>query len=90
MAKATVNSWDRPRTPGASTGGDAAALATGMTSLGIGNAGLGSLRRPVQCCGVGTLKPTLGRIPDATTAGPVVAAIGIQLTAVVGPWRAAS
>jgi amidase len=82
---ATVNPWDRSRTPGASSGGDAAALATGMTALGIGSDGLGSLRWPAQCCGVSTLKPTLGRIPDATTAGPDLAAIGIQLTAVVGP-----
>lgn len=82
---ATVNPWDRSRTPGASSGGDAAALATGMTPLGIGSDGLGSLRWPAQCCGVSTLKPTLGRIPDATTAGPDVAAIGIQLTTVVGP-----
>jgi amidase len=82
---ATMNPWDRSRTPGASSGGDAAALATGMTALGIGSDGLGSLRWPAQCCGVSTLKPTLGRIPDATTAGPDLAAIGIQLTAVVGP-----
>ncbi len=82
---ATMNPWDRSRTPGASSGGDAAALATGMTPLGIGSDGLGSLRWPAQCCGVTTLKPTLGRIPNATSAGPDLAAIGIQLTAVVGP-----
>jgi amidase len=82
---ATMNPWDRSRTPGASSGGDAAALATGMTALGIGSDGLGSLRWPAQCCGVSTLKPTLGRIPDATTAGPDLAPIGVQLTAVVGP-----
>src|SRR5581483_1516898 len=49
---ATVNPWDRSRTPGASSGGEAAALATGMTPLGLGNDGLGSLRFPAQCCGV--------------------------------------
>jgi amidase len=41
---ATVNPWDRSRTPGASSGGEAAALATGMSPLGLGNDGLGSLR----------------------------------------------
>jgi amidase len=41
---ATVNPWDRSRTPGASSGGEAAALATGMTPLGLGNDTLGSLR----------------------------------------------
>jgi amidase len=82
---ATLNPWDRSRTPGASSGGEAAALATGMSPLGIGNDGLGSLRWPAQCCGVSTLKPTLGRIPDASTAGPEFAAIGPKLTAVIGP-----
>ena len=82
---ATVNPWDRSRTPGASSGGEAVALATGMSPLGLGNDGLGSLRWPAQCCGVSTLKPTLGRIPDATTAGPVDWPISVQLTTVQGP-----
>ena len=81
----TVNPWDRSRTPGASSGGEAAAIATGMSPLGLGNDGLGSLRWPAQCCGVSALKPTLGRIPDATSAGPAEVAIGVQLTAVQGP-----
>jgi amidase len=82
---ATVNPWDRSRTPGASSGGEAAALATGMTPLGLGNDGLGSLRWPAQCCGISVLKATLGRIPHATTIEPVDAPIGVQLTAVEGP-----
>jgi len=68
---ATVNPWDRSRTPGASSGGEAVALATGMSPLGLGNDGLGSLRWPAQCCGICALKPTLGRIPYATTIEPV-------------------
>src|SRR6266511_3544676 len=82
---ATVIPWDRSRTPGASSGGEAAALATGMTPLGLGNDGLGSLRWPAQCCGISVLKPTQGRIPHATTVEPVDAPIGVQLTAVEGP-----
>jgi amidase len=82
---ATVNPWDRSRTAGASSAGVAAALATGMSPLGLGNDGLGSLRHPAQCCGIAALKPTLGRIPDATTAGPGDWPIGVQLTAVQGP-----
>jgi amidase len=81
---ATKNPWDRSRTPGGSSGGEAAALATGMTPLGLGNDGLGSLRWPAQCCGVSALKPTLGRIPTATSP-PFDFPIGVQLTAVEGP-----
>ncbi len=82
---ATVNPWDRTRTPGASSAGEAAAIATGMSPLGLGSDGLGSLRHPAQCCGIAALKPTLGRIPHATTSGPDFAAIGMQLTGVYGP-----
>jgi amidase len=82
----TINPWDRSRTAGASSAGEAAALATGMSPLGLGNDGLGSLRHPAQCCGVSVLKPTLGRVPDATSAaGPEVGAIGAQLVTVNGP-----
>jgi amidase len=56
-----------------------------MTPLGLGNDGLGSLRWPAQCCGICVLKPTLGRIPDATTSGPAEQPIGFQLTGVQGP-----
>jgi amidase len=82
----TLNPWDRSRTPGASSAGEAAAIATGMSPLGLGSDGLGSLRHPAQCCGVSVLKPTLGRIPQASSVGPgEMTPIGIQLTSVVGP-----
>lgn len=82
---ATINPWDRTRTPGASSAGEAAAIATGMSPMGLGSDGLGSLRHPAQCCGIAALKPTLGRIPHATTIEPEYAAIGIQPTGVYGP-----
>jgi amidase len=82
---ATVNPWDRTRTPGASSAGEAAAIATGMSPLGLGSDGLGSLRHPAQCCGVAALKPTLGRVPQASAIEPEYAPIGVQLTAVTGP-----
>jgi amidase len=83
---ATVNPWDSSRTPGASSAGEAAAIATGMSPPGLGNDGLGSLRHPAQCCGVSALKPTLGRIPHASTVESTdIATIGMQLTQVNGP-----
>jgi amidase len=82
---ATVSPWDRSRTPGGSSGGESAALATGMTPLGLGNDLGGSLRWPAQCCGISSLKPTMGRIPHATTIEPVDFPISIQLMMVEGP-----
>lgn len=82
----TINPWDRSRTPGASSAGEAAAIATGMSPLGLGNDGLGSLRHPAQCCGISALKPTLGRIPQASSVEPGdMTPIGVQLTGVNGP-----
>jgi amidase len=81
----TVNPWDAARTPGGSSGGEAVALATGMTPLGIGNDLGGSLRWPSQCNGTAALRPTLGRVPHATTIEPVDGPISIQLMNSEGP-----
>jgi len=59
---ATINPWDASLTPGGSSGGDAAALAAGMTPMGLGNDIAGSLRWPSQCCGTVAIKPSLGRV----------------------------
>jgi amidase len=82
---ATRNPWDASRTPGGSSGGEGVALATGMTPLGVGNDLGGSLRWPAQCSGICSLKPTLGRIPQASATEPVDAPISIQLMSVQGP-----
>lgn len=82
----TLNPWDSERTPGGSSGGEAAALATGMSPLGLGNDIAGSLRWPSQCCGTTALKPSLGRIPFAGHAQhDLPLAFAPQLLAVHGP-----
>lgn len=82
---ATVNPWDVTRTPGGSSGGDAVALATGMTPLGLGNDYGGSLRYPSQCCGTTAIRPTLGRVAWTSSLAPAEYPITMQLFAVQGP-----
>ncbi len=61
----TKNPWNLDRTAGGSSGGEAAALATGMSPLGLGNDIGGSLRNPAHCCGIASIKPTTGVVADA-------------------------
>lgn len=61
----TRNPWNLEMTPGGSSGGSAAALATGMSALAIGTDGGGSIRIPGGFTGVYGLKPSFGRVPAA-------------------------
>jgi len=60
----TNNPWDLSRTPGGSSGGEAAAIASGCSAGGVGSDGGGSIRVPAHFSGICGLKPTPGRVPS--------------------------
>lgn len=79
----TRNPHDLSRTPGGSSGGEAAAISAGLSPAGLGSDLSGSIRIPAHFCGIMGLKPTTGRVPAAghfpPTTGPY------SLGAALGP-----
>ncbi|MBE0547270.1 MAG: amidase [Rubrivivax sp.] len=67
----TNNPWDMRRTPGGSSGGSAAAVASGITALELGSDLAGSLRIPAAFCGVFAHRPSQGTVPMRGFAPPM-------------------
>lgn len=80
----TRNPHHPDRTAGGSSGGEAAAIASGMSPLGLGNDIGGSLRNPAHCCGIASIKPTVGVVPTASSLPPEDPTLSFQQMAVQG------
>jgi len=81
----TRNPWHPGRTAGGSSGGEAAALASGMSPIGLGNDIGGSLRNPANACGIASIRPSAGRVPDAGVVPAENRLMAVQLMNVQGP-----
>jgi amidase len=81
----TRNPWHPDRTAGGSSGGEASALASGMSPIGLGNDIGGSLRNPATACGIASIRPSAGRVPDAGYVPTQEHLLAVQLMTVQGP-----
>jgi amidase len=81
----TRNPWNPDRTASGSSGGEAAALASGMSPIGLGNDIGGSLRNPASACGIASIRPSAGRVPDAGFLPREDRLLAAQLMNVQGP-----
>ncbi len=92
----TFNPWNTERSPGGSSGGTSAAVASGMIPLGTGSDGGGSIRIPSAVTGMSGIKPSQGRVPsgpapmgaaDLSTQGPMarrIRDVALALDVIVG------
>src|SRR5271166_4264719 len=81
----TRNPWNPGRTTSGSSGGEAVALATGMSALGLGNDIGGSLRNPANACGIASIRPSQGRVPHAGFIPREDSLLAVQLMNTEGP-----
>lgn len=73
----TANPWSVDHAAGGSSGGEAAAIAAGMSAGGLGSDSGGSVREPAHFCGIASLKPTPGRVPGRGHLPPCVGPFSI-------------
>jgi amidase len=81
----TKNPWNNARTPGGSSGGAAAALASGMTPFEIGTDLSGSIRIPAHFCGLFGLKPTEQRVPLTGLIPGLSTPRSVRIMSCIGP-----
>jgi amidase len=81
----TRNPWNRDRTAGGSSGGEAVAIATGMSPLGLGTDIGGSLRNPANACGIVSIRPSQGRVPHAGFIPREDRLLAVQMMQAEGP-----
>ena len=80
----THNPWKRGRTAGGSSGGGVAAIASGMSPIGLGNDIGGSLRNPAYACGIASIKPSRGRVAQGNPSSMIDMPISSQIMLVNG------
>jgi amidase len=81
----TLNPWSEIHTPGGSSGGASAAVASGMGPIGHGNDLAGSVRYPAYCTGIYGLRPSFGRVPAFVPSATEERPLSMQLMSVQGP-----
>jgi len=81
----TLNPWNDKITPGGSSGGASASVALGIGCIAQGNDLGGSLRYPAYCCGLSTIRPSMGRVPAYNPTGAEERPPIIQTMSVQGP-----